>query len=155
VTALSFPDASFDVVVSFETIEHIPDDEAYLDEMRRVCRPGGLFLCSTPNRKVMNPGRGIEDGSFNPHHVREYDAAQLSERLARRFRDVQLLGQSSYPPAYVRTLEWVARGSRAAAARAHQAAKVLTAPFTPGERHIVRPVAPLSCPEMLVALARP
>ncbi|MFM9008796.1 MAG: class I SAM-dependent methyltransferase [Bacteroidota bacterium] len=44
-TKLPFSDARFDVVVSFETIEHTRDYEAMLDEFRRVLKPGGLFFC--------------------------------------------------------------------------------------------------------------
>ncbi|MGO9639168.1 MAG: class I SAM-dependent methyltransferase, partial [Terracidiphilus sp.] len=36
-------DKAFDIVVSFETIEHLPDVEAYLDEMARILHPGGTF----------------------------------------------------------------------------------------------------------------
>jgi 2-polyprenyl-3-methyl-5-hydroxy-6-metoxy-1,4-benzoquinol methylase len=47
--ALPFADASFDVVVTFETIEHVADGAGFLAEMRRVLRPGGTLICSTPN----------------------------------------------------------------------------------------------------------
>lgn len=46
---LPFATASFDVVVSCETIEHIPDPGAALGEMYRVTRPGGSLLLTTPN----------------------------------------------------------------------------------------------------------
>lgn len=52
-TRLSFPDASFDVVASFSSIEHIPGPEnrrAALREMVRVLRPGGHFVVTVPNR---------------------------------------------------------------------------------------------------------
>ncbi len=46
---LSWPDASFDLVVSIEGIEHLENAFAFVREMHRVCRPGGIFILSTPN----------------------------------------------------------------------------------------------------------
>ncbi|MBK8742479.1 MAG: class I SAM-dependent methyltransferase [Betaproteobacteria bacterium] len=50
VTAMPFADASFDCVVSFETLEHLAEQQAMLVEMRRVLRPQGVLIISTPNR---------------------------------------------------------------------------------------------------------
>jgi SAM-dependent methyltransferase len=70
---LPFGDATFDAVVSFETVEHLEDDVAFLRELGRVVRPGGTVLLSTPNRAVTSP-----DGPPpNPFHVREYVLEEL------------------------------------------------------------------------------
>jgi 2-polyprenyl-3-methyl-5-hydroxy-6-metoxy-1,4-benzoquinol methylase len=64
---LPFNEGSFDVVVSCETIEHVPDPRAAVREMYRVCKPGGLLYLTTPNylnfmglyliyAKVVHPG---------------------------------------------------------------------------------------------------
>jgi ubiquinone/menaquinone biosynthesis C-methylase UbiE len=48
-TALPFPDAAFDVVLSHAVIEHVKEPLAYLKELRRVTRPGGrVFLQTAP-----------------------------------------------------------------------------------------------------------
>ena len=47
--AMPFSDAAFDVIISCETIEHLPHPRAALLEMARVCRPGGLLYLTTPN----------------------------------------------------------------------------------------------------------
>lgn len=74
VPPLPFADESFDCVVSFQVIEHIRRDRAFVEEVRRVLKPGGRFIVSTPN-KPMSLTR-------NPWHVREYTAEQLRALLA-------------------------------------------------------------------------
>lgn len=76
--ALPLPDASVDVVVNFQVIEHLWDQPGFVAECRRVLRPGGLLLMSTPNRITFSPGR---DTPVNPFHTRELDAAELTELL--------------------------------------------------------------------------
>jgi O-antigen biosynthesis protein len=77
VPPLPFPDSSFDTVVSMETIEHIPDDRVFAQELKRVLRPGGRVLLSTPNANVTSP----EGVVANPWHVREYRLEELLDVL--------------------------------------------------------------------------
>jgi SAM-dependent methyltransferase len=76
--SLPLPDASVDVVVNFQVIEHLWDQPQFITECLRVLRPGGLLLTSTPNRITFTPGR---DTPVNPFHTRELDAAELAELL--------------------------------------------------------------------------
>jgi SAM-dependent methyltransferase len=93
---LCLSEGSIDTIVSFETIEHIKDQKAFLIECRRVLRPGGIFVCSTPNRTLSRWG------DDNPFHLRELTVAQFRELVASVFVDVQLHGQSnSFYPLYV------------------------------------------------------
>ncbi|MGC1818205.1 MAG: class I SAM-dependent methyltransferase, partial [Casimicrobiaceae bacterium] len=75
VSAIPLPDASVDLVVSFETIEHIgADDQArMLLEFARVLAPGGLLVLSSPNRLEYSDARSYR----NPFHVRELDRGEL------------------------------------------------------------------------------
>src|SRR6476661_9836620 len=49
-TSLGFPNAAFDVVISFDVFEHIDDSDAHILEVRRVLRPGGAYALQTPNK---------------------------------------------------------------------------------------------------------
>lgn len=85
---LPFGEDQFDLVVSFETIEHVPDPEVVLDEFRRVLRPDGLLVLSTPNRDVYTPG--------NPFHLRELTPSELEAELAKRFESFRLRRQHTW-----------------------------------------------------------
>ncbi|GAB07586.1 methyltransferase domain-containing protein [Gordonia amarae] len=75
---LPIADASVDVVVNFQVIEHLWDQPQFIAECLRVLRPGGRLLISTPNRITFSPGR---DTPLNPFHTRELNAAELTELL--------------------------------------------------------------------------
>ena len=86
---LPFSDNTFDVIVSFQVIEHVLDDTSYLADIHRVLKPGGRFCCSTPNAKVrllsfQNP--------WNKFHVREYTPDSFREKLDQVFRNTELYG---------------------------------------------------------------
>lgn len=76
--ALPLPDASVDVVVNFQVIEHLWDQGQFVAECLRVLRPGGVLLMSTPNRITFTPG---SDVPLNPFHTRELNAAEMTELL--------------------------------------------------------------------------
>ncbi len=79
--ALPLPDASVDVVVSFETLEHILEQDVFIGELRRVLRPGGLLVMSTPDRDVYSAA-GMPP---NPYHVLELTRAEFEVLLRRHF----------------------------------------------------------------------
>jgi len=84
---LPFADASFDLVVCFEAIEHIAEQDRLLDELKRVLRPGGVLAISTPVPGAISV--------HNPHHVAEIDSLQLEALLRARFAHVDLRWQHS------------------------------------------------------------
>lgn len=80
--ALPLPSASVDLVVSLQVIEHLWDLAGFLRDVRRVLRPGGSVIVSTPNRIVFSPGLGRGEKPTNPFHVEEFDAEQVGDLLA-------------------------------------------------------------------------
>ncbi len=87
---LPFADCSFDVVVSFETLEHIRAYRKFLAECRRVLRERGLLVCSTPNRRVFSPRLAKP---LNPFHVKEFWPEEFVRLLRRFFGSITLYGQ--------------------------------------------------------------
>lgn len=83
---LPFKDETFDVIVSFETIEHLENYYKFLYECKRVLKNGGLIICSTPNREVF--------GNINPHHVHEFTPDEFQTTLQEVFGNVVLYQQS-------------------------------------------------------------
>ena len=80
-TRIPEPDASVDVIVSFETIEHITEHDAFLREVDRLLVPGGLFIISSPNR----PEYSDRTGYKNEFHIKELDRDELKNLLDRHF----------------------------------------------------------------------
>ena len=86
---LPFDDASFDAVVSFETIEHILEQNEFLDEIKRILKPTGLLIMSSPNRAEYSDARGYT----NEYHVKELYRTEFEELLGRRFECLRWYSQ--------------------------------------------------------------
>ncbi len=89
---LPFGEATFDGVVCFELLEHLPEPDLLMKEICRVLKPGGKLLLSTPNR-LTESSLGLPGGpGVTPLHVSTPTPGEL-ERLARsHFRNVHILG---------------------------------------------------------------
>jgi len=107
---LPFADQSFDVVLSFQVIEHVPDVGRYLSEIGRVLRPGGIFVVATPDRSsrllpMQKP--------WNMFHLHEYSDAELKDVLSARFARVTIKRMGGRPDVIAietdrtRRLRWV------------------------------------------------
>lgn len=88
-TAIPLPDASVDVVVSFETIEHLLGHEEMIEQIRRVLRPDGVLVMSSPNKKVYSDDRDYH----NEYHVKELYFDEFDALLRSRFAKVSYYGQ--------------------------------------------------------------
>lgn len=89
-TALdALADASFDLVVSLETLEHVEAQERMVAGFARLLAPGGLLLLSSPDKRTYSDLTGFR----NEHHVRELYRDELLDLLRPRFPAVRLFGQ--------------------------------------------------------------
>lgn len=94
---LPVPDHAFDLVTSFQVLEHVPDPIAFLRELARVTRPGGQIILATPNAATrLYPGMT----PWNRFHVREYLAEELRELLTGVFPRIRVLGMFGAPALY-------------------------------------------------------
>lgn len=94
VCKLPFADASFDLAVSFQVIEHIPAVNVYLREAQRVLSKNGLMILSTPNRNLR---LWPLERPWNPYHVKEYSPTQLRLLLQKYFTIVYIYGLQAIP----------------------------------------------------------
>lgn len=153
--ALPLEDDSADLVVTLETLEHIPEHERFLAEIGRVLRPGGTVVCSTPNRLVYSPGVKRDEKPWNPFHVKEFDLDELRKSLERRFVCLEFFGQNPSRRAASRALGKL--GSLLPlhlAVRLRQVAKLRMFLRDSPERHAVVPFDPSRPPEIFVAVAK-
>ena len=95
---MNFPDHTFDVVCSFETIEHVEQVETYLREVVRVLKNGGIYLVSTPcvTKTTGNPK--------NPFHFQEWSPSDFRRLLSLYFDSIQLFGQKRKESIFHRVL---------------------------------------------------
>jgi SAM-dependent methyltransferase len=93
ITRIPLEEKSFDLIVCFEAIEHIEEHEQLLCEVKRLLKPDGLLLVSTPNKTVYSH----PEAEHNPFHVKELTFDEFNGLLSRHFAQVRFLGQSVVP----------------------------------------------------------
>lgn len=90
VTQIPEHEASFDVVISFETLEHINEHEKMVHEVKRVLKENGIFIISTPDKKWYTDASGYR----NPHHLKELYEADFKNLVQQHFKNTMFLQQS-------------------------------------------------------------
>lgn len=90
-TAMPVPDHSVDVLTSFETIEHHDLHNEMMQEVRRVLKPGGLLIISSPDKKYYSDIPGYK----NPFHVKELYKSEFEKLVSSYFPNYILLNQKS------------------------------------------------------------
>ena len=86
---LPFDDDRFDCIISFETLEHLEDHDRLMQAFRRVLKPGGFLVVSTPDKAVYTDRQKND----NEYHVRELYRGEFEDLLGRYFPAYRLLGQ--------------------------------------------------------------
>lgn len=66
----NYPDNTFDLIISFQVIEHVNDVNLYLSQIKRILKPNGILVITTPDRRYR---LADEQKPWNPFHLREYD----------------------------------------------------------------------------------
>jgi SAM-dependent methyltransferase/GT2 family glycosyltransferase len=84
--------SSFDVAVCFELLEHIEEQDVLLVEIKRLLKPNGILILSTPNRSTYSD----EPGYKNPFHKKELYFPEFCKLVGERFSDTVFLGQRVY-----------------------------------------------------------
>jgi ubiquinone/menaquinone biosynthesis C-methylase UbiE len=82
-------DSLFDVITYFEALEHSTYHTQIISELKRVLKPGGVLILSTPERKNYSDLTGYK----NPYHITELYEGELKELLSHHFRNCMLLYQ--------------------------------------------------------------
>ena len=86
---IPLPDASVDVIVSFETIEHHDQHEQMMREFKRVLRPQGILLISSPDKYYYSVVPSYE----NPYHIKELYQHEFKQLLKTYFKNICCFGQ--------------------------------------------------------------
>jgi len=90
--SLDLPDNYFDTVVSFETLEHVENQENMLGEFKRVLKPGGLLIISSPDREIITG----KSGSDNKFHIKELSKKEFIDLMKKYFGVEEIFGQTKY-----------------------------------------------------------
>ncbi|GAB0157822.1 hypothetical protein CHRYSEOSP005_31080 [Chryseobacterium sp. Alg-005] len=79
----------FDIITSFQVIEHVPNDNQYVTDLKRLLNPGGYLLISTPDKT--NRLFNYIQQPWNIFHLKEYTAGSLHHLLQKHFNQVEVL----------------------------------------------------------------
>jgi len=97
---IPFDEESFDVVVSLETIEHTGDPAAFLLDLKRVLKPKGTLVISTPNKRFHSWGKRRP---WNPHHTVEFYPEEFRGSISNVFGTPTFWGGQEFLPLDIKT----------------------------------------------------
>jgi 2-polyprenyl-3-methyl-5-hydroxy-6-metoxy-1,4-benzoquinol methylase len=79
----------FDVIISFDVLEHIKEPHKYLQELTKLLNEDGMLIVGTPNLEVNE----LYNASWNPFHAKEYTSGEFKLLLSQYFNEINVLGQ--------------------------------------------------------------
>lgn len=91
---LDFPDNYFDAIVSFETLEHVANQDSMLSEFKRILKSGGLLIISSPDREIITE----KGGANNEFHINELSKKEFIGIINKYFTATNIYGQAKYIP---------------------------------------------------------
>jgi len=77
-------DNSFDIIISFQVIEHIKDAKLFIQEIHRILKPDGKAFITTPN--------SLKTVARNPWHYKEYNYSEINNLIKKYFKDYSING---------------------------------------------------------------
>lgn len=92
-TNIPLENATIDVIVSFETIEHLRNQEKFLSEIKRVLKQNGLLIISSPNSLVAPKG--------NIHHFKEFTPTEFHDIIYGHFKKLKVFYQDNVFSNYI------------------------------------------------------
>lgn len=105
---IGYPDNFFDVIIADELLEHLPDHRPFMNEVMRLLKDDGLFICATVNG---NTSFGTADNPLNRNHFREFYPHSFGEELGSWFKEVSVvsqgLGQKFEKYMYDKKARWI------------------------------------------------
>jgi ubiquinone/menaquinone biosynthesis C-methylase UbiE len=104
---LKFSDNTFDAITSFETIEHVKNQNNMLSEFHRILKPGGMMLMSTPDKDIYTDKVGIN----SIFHVSELGRKEFIEKLSQFFEIENVYGQTVFVdlPLYKKIIKFLVK----------------------------------------------
>lgn len=99
--AIPIPAASIDVVTSFETLEHHDRHEEMMREVKRVLKPGGVLVISSPNKLIYTE----KLKNISPYHIKELYYDEFCELLGKHFKHYSIFGQKMAAASFIYPLE--------------------------------------------------
>jgi len=99
IASIPVASGSIDVLVSFETIEHVDEEHQsmFLDEIERVLKPNGILIISTPNKETYSDIPHYK----NEFHIKEFYVDEFLDFLRPKFKYIELLGQKIFTSSYI------------------------------------------------------
>lgn len=89
---IDLPDNYFDAIVSFETLEHVANQQNTLSEFKRVLKPGGILIISSPDREIITE----KGGANNEFHINELSKSEFISLIKEYFEAEEIFGQTKY-----------------------------------------------------------
>ena len=122
-TDIPCDDNLFDVVVSFETIEHITEHELMLGEVKRVLKPDGVLIISSPNKEIY-----LDDNEF---HLKELDYDEFDSLLKSYFKNIEMIGQMVISASHMWFMDAESKGFRSYSGNSNGLVGKNTPPYEP------------------------
>jgi SAM-dependent methyltransferase len=104
-SAIPLEDSSVDIVTSFETLEHTTEHEEFLKEIKRVLKPDGILIMSTPDTVLYNP-----HDPDNPYHVKELTTEEFKSLIRNHFEESTFLNQRSVIGTFIQPHDSIVNG---------------------------------------------